>query len=79
MKDLNERNYATTAIKAGDIVQVDGDFTCLNDGETRTVVDDGDGPKIACTDGWHYLDGQLSDDGSHYVGVYPTKGADHAG
>jgi hypothetical protein len=73
--DVNGRAYAKlSSLKAGDIVQVDGDFTCIGKWQERPVEHDGEreGPQglyIKCRSGRHYLDGQ-ADDGDTLIGVY---------
>lgn len=48
----------------------DAGFTCLPEGAVVTVRSDGErGLYIPCAHYKHYLDGQLSDDGSEYVGL----------
>lgn len=74
-KDLQGRAYATVAeVKAGTILQADGDFDCLGKGANVTVFT-GDGGVLCfeCAAGHHKLEGQLSDDGTYYVGLYPSN------
>lgn len=75
MKDLQNRPYLTVEeAKAGIKIQVDGDFNCINKGETRFINSSHEGSlSFACGQGCHDLDGQLSADGTHYVGVYPAE------
>jgi hypothetical protein len=69
VKDAGGRFYAELSeLRPGDVVQVDGGFSCIKDGEKRTVNDDGE-LWIACKDGRHYLSGQV-DDGTACIGVY---------
>lgn len=72
--DLAGREYARVAdTKAGDVLIADGGFSCMKEG-TRHVVKALDaGLCIICTHGDHGLVGQLSDDGTHYVGLYPVS------
>jgi hypothetical protein len=56
-------------------VQVDGDFTCIRPHARRVIKTHAQGIWIRCTAGKHFLDGQLSDDGTAYVGVYKVKPA----
>ena len=72
MHDLNGRPWATVAkTKEGSKVEVDGDFTCIRKGEVREVHTHKDGGLyIQCAEGTHLLDGQLSEDKTHYVGLY---------
>jgi hypothetical protein len=44
-------------------------FTCLHDGQVVTVRSDGGGLYVPCAHGKHRLDGQLSGDGTEYVGL----------
>lgn len=47
-------------IKVGDILVADAGFDCLFDGQKCVVEEDAQGIKfIYCTEGPHYLDGQL--------------------
>jgi hypothetical protein len=56
-------------VEVGTILVADGGFTCLRDGERRTVVTDANGDlAIACDAGFHTIDGQL-DDGDEYIGL----------
>lgn len=58
--DLQGREYASMKLlQADDIVQVDAGFTCIPKNATRTVRQDNHGLFIDCSDGNHYLDGQL--------------------
>lgn len=74
MNDKNGRTYATVAdTKIGDILQVDGDFTCMEPNGRRIVFALTTGELyVTCGDGKHFLDGQKSEDGTHYVGLYPV-------
>jgi hypothetical protein len=68
--DLNGRSYARLSeLKAGDKIQIDGDFTCIEPWGLRTVKQSYGRLYIACSQGGHNLDGQLNDDG-YLVGVY---------
>lgn len=76
MKDLNGRPWASVSeTKEGSVVECDGDFTCLKEGDRRTVKRDEDGLYIDCAAGQHYLDGQF--DGAHkfYIGLYLVSNA----
>ena len=69
--DSSGREYARVAeTRIGDTLIADGGFSCLKKG-TRRVVQHG--RQIACSMGWHVLDGQISKDGTHYVGFYPGE------
>jgi hypothetical protein len=55
-------------VTLGTVLVADGGFTCLREGDHRTVVHDPNGDlAIACDAGFHTLDGQL-DDGDEYIG-----------
>lgn len=71
MNDLKGRPWATVAqVKVGSKLEADGDFTCIKKGTVLTVEDSKNGLSVPCKEGGHLLDGQLSDDGTHYVGLY---------
>jgi len=66
-----------TAVKAGTLLRCDGGFTCLRDGAMVDVKADEEGELFvdcSCHTGEepgqhrHYLDGQLNDACTHYVG-----------
>lgn len=70
MKDKQGREYAKLSVlKEGDLIQVDGDFTCLEPWSEHTVQKDNDGLFIPCRSGTHHLGGQ-ADDGENCVGIY---------
>ena len=72
-KDIHGRPYALVSeVKAGTMIQVDGDFTCIEKGTCLIVQDNGRGLFVPCAGdgGGHHLIGQLSDDGAYYVGMY---------
>ena len=62
------------AVKAGMTVELDGGFTCIGAGKV-TLLDDNDGygPYFMCRAGKHCLEGQLSYDGTCYVGLLPVE------
>ena len=63
-------------VKAGDILVADGGFTCLRYGEECEVkMDRGRGLYVDCAMDKHYLDGQLSDDLTEFVG-FLKKGSE---
>jgi hypothetical protein len=59
--------------KPGDVLEADGGFTCMKKGTRRIVQRAADGLYIICSHGRHGLAGQLSDDSTHYVGLYPVS------
>lgn len=83
-KDKLGRAYAKVAdIKVGSVLETDGYFTCMPC-SARKIVHEGDEGElyIECTGEddtpdakpceRHSLDGQISDDGLYYVGLYPV-------
>jgi hypothetical protein len=72
MKDKNGRPWATVAeVKPGSIVEADGGFDCLVDGKQYTVYSyPNDRLSIPCAKGSHFLDGQLDDTNTYYIGLY---------
>jgi hypothetical protein len=55
-------------VQAGDNLQVDDGFTCMQAEDVRKVEADHDGKLfVRCTDGRHFLDGQI--DGETLVGL----------
>ena len=70
MSDTTGRFYVKIRdLKAGDVVQVDGDFTCIEPWEQCTIkADDVGNLYIDCVEGRHYLDGQ--EEGDYYLGLY---------
>lgn len=70
--DLQGRAYAKVdEVKFGDVIQVDAGFPCIEANSVHVVDEDDTAIFIPCQHGKHYLDGQISDDGKTYVGVYP--------
>ena len=71
MPDTSGRSWAQVSeTKVGSIVIPDGDFGCMDEAIASVVKEDKDGLYIKCREGRHYLDGQLSDDGTEYVGLW---------
>lgn len=77
--DTSGRPWATVAdTKVGDQLIPDSGFDCLAVGVYYTVCADHTGRLYVQCDmapshrqpGCHYLDGQLNDQGTHYVGLY---------
>ena len=76
MDDLQGRTYAKRSeLKPGDKVQVDGDFTCMDEGSIFEVKRRADGQLyIDCkSESGHNLIGPLADDHDSLVGIYPVK------
>lgn len=79
MPDTKGKPWAQVSeTKAGSILIPDGGFTCLEEAIAVIVREDARGLYVPCSDGRHGLDGQLSDDGAEYVGLWrsPTGAAD---
>ncbi len=76
--DKQGRAYAVVAdTKAGDVLIADGDFDCIKKGAHVVVsVDADDGLYVPCKKERHDLAGQLSKDGTYYVGFYPQERKD---
>ena len=66
------REYAKVGwLKEGDRIEIVYDFGCIKAGAIRTVKLTEDGRLyFICHDGKHYLHGQISKDGSEYVGIW---------
>ena len=73
--DIQGRPYLTPRdAKPGTVVQCDGDFTCIGPGERRMIKKSDEGfLYLDCRLGMHSLNGQLSEDGGHYVGLYKAS------
>lgn len=56
-------------VKEGSLIRVDRAFTCVKPYTVHQVSRADDGLYFPCKEGRHYLSGQLSDDGMHYVGL----------
>lgn len=71
MPDANGKPWAQVSeTKAGSILIPDNGFDCMEDAIAVVVREDGDGLYVPCSTGRHGLDGQLSDDGTEYVGLW---------
>lgn len=71
MRDTAGRPWLTVAeAQPGARIQADGEFTFISRNATRTIQSDADWLWIDCRAGQHFLDGQLSADGTHYIGLY---------
>ena len=69
-EDINGRAYALVSeVVKNCMLQADGGFPCLEQGEICRVHEDNFGEfYIYCSAGVHSLDGQLED--NYYVGLY---------
>lgn len=56
-------------IKAGDRVEVDDGFPCMPAGKKIVKADEAGGLYVLCTEGPHYLDGQVDEPDGDLVGV----------
>ena len=64
-----KHNYAKIAdLRCGDTVKLDNGFSCMRG--TKTVENSEEGLYVSCTQGKHFLAGQLADDGEFLVGIY---------
>ena len=88
LTDIDGRTWALrSTVKVGDVLECDGDFTCMKAGDRKVVKRwDGDMPHhdpdylkdpfarlyIECNDGKHFLDGQEADTGE-LTGLYPAS------
>ena len=69
--DKNGKPWAKLSeLKEGDKLIADGDFTCLRSAGSVKIKKDHAGFYFECSEGQHYLDGQLDDDGEHLIGLY---------
>ncbi len=70
--DNRGREYARLSqLTPGDMVQVDGGFTCMTPWSLKTVWLRADCELyVKCEDGEHVLDGQLMDDMDSLVGLH---------
>lgn len=69
--DAEGREWAKLSeLTVGDEVVTDGNFTCVDNSVPHVVMVGAGGLCIQCSDGNHYLDGQLGEDGDHLVGLY---------
>jgi hypothetical protein len=71
MRDVQGRGYLKLSeAKAGDIVELDGGFTC-HKGGTVELHYSPDGLYFYCDEGRHFIRGQADDD-IHCIGIYPA-------
>lgn len=69
--DREGREYARAdAVKEGTVLIADGGFTCMEKGSSHVVEVDDEGPYVRCRYGRHHLDGQVTMDETHYLGLY---------
>lgn len=70
-RDIQGRAYAKLSeLCVGSLVDVDKGFDCMRG--RKVVYKDKKGLYLLCSDGHHYLDGQL-DDAGHLVGIYKSE------
>ena len=71
-RHLNDREKTMAVkiedVKEGSVLIADDGFTCLKDGAECVVERQGDELGVKCSHGFHDLEGQVSDDGTEYVG-----------
>lgn len=72
---IDGREWAKLSeIKEGDKLQVDADFTCMEDGDVKLVKKRKDGFYVECNEKIHLLDSQLShEDHDHLVGMWKVN------
>ncbi len=77
--DLNGLAYATVAnLKPGDIVTCDIDFGCFVPGQRKRIMkskaqEDANWPLyIRCKHGKHFIEPQIDESRTFYIGIYPT-------
>ncbi len=75
MKDLQGRPWLTVAeAHIGMYIDHDNGSPCWHKGRGYRLLYKG-GLHFKCKEGRHYLIGQRSDDGTHYVGLYRRRKA----
>jgi len=71
--DSNGHEWARLSqLKVRDRLVCDGSFSCLEDQEHCFVEQDEHGKYILCSQGRHYLDGQLEIGGDSLIGLYKS-------
>jgi hypothetical protein len=72
--DIQGRPWALRSeVKAGDVLECDGGFTCMgNHAKKRVKLGTDDLPYIDCDDGRHYLAGQVGKHGE-LIGLYKSR------
>ena len=71
MQDRDAREYVKQPdLNAGDKIQVDDDFDCMNGWSVKEVKDDENGLYLICSCGRHYIDGHGEFDDDTLIGIY---------
>lgn len=71
--DMQGRPYLKlNSAKERQIIETDGGFTCIGEGEKVELLKDNHGLYFICEDGQHYIEGQ-ADDGLHCIGLYEVQ------
>lgn len=71
MPDIHGKSWALVSeTKVGSVLIPDKGFDCMEEAIACIVDHDADDLYVPCAEGRHYLDGQLSDDGTEYVGLW---------
>ncbi len=63
-------------VKEGDTVVADRGFSCLISGKKYIVHNDETAPRglhVRCSEGKHFLVGQIDKSETHYVGLYKAE------
>lgn len=61
-------------VRRGTQLRCDSGFTCMTNGDVKIVEQDKDGDLyVPCRQGHHSLAGQISEDGTMYVGFWVVK------
>lgn len=74
MKDRLGREYAKLShLHAGQCVEADEGFDCMDAGQRFTVFESSEGMFVCCRYGRHYLAGQAHDIRDSLIGFYPVE------
>ena len=75
MNDTPQVSVKLSEVIVGDVLIVDGGFTCMKNGVAKVIYADSKGLYIHCTKGRHWLDGQ-TDAHDNLVGLtrFVSKG-----
>jgi hypothetical protein len=74
MEDNDGREYARLdKLKKGDTILVDDGFSCMEPWSMHLVEENTNGLYVLCTDGSHYLEGQMTQD-KVLIGIYQVEG-----